>query len=64
MITMESIGWSGRLEEPDFLDRIFDQANLPSTDRRFKDAARDIWQHRVNNPKTGRTTGLHGPPSI
>ncbi|MCX6625618.1 MAG: abortive infection family protein [Acidobacteria bacterium] len=41
--------WHGRLEEADFLGRIFDLERLPSTDSRFKDAAADIWQHRVNN---------------
>lgn len=50
-ITMEQIDWSGRLEEPDFLARIYDLAGMPSTDPRFSDAARDIWQHRVRNPQ-------------
>lgn len=40
----------GRLGEPDFLARIFDLAHLPSTDSRFKDAYRDIYQHTVLNP--------------
>ena len=39
----------GRLEEPDFLGRIWDLSSLPSTDNRFRDAYRDIWQHRINN---------------
>jgi hypothetical protein len=50
-ITMEHVVWSGRLEEPDFLDRIYDLADMRSTDGRFRDAAGDIWQHRVNNPQ-------------
>ena len=41
--------WSGRLEEQDFLSRLWDLSKLPSEDHRFKDAAGDIWQHRVNN---------------
>jgi AbiJ N-terminal domain 3/Abortive infection C-terminus len=48
-ITVERIAWNGRLEEAEFLSRLFNLAALPSTDRRFPDAARDIWQHRVNN---------------
>lgn len=48
-LTAEKISWSGRLEEPEFLARIFDLQSLPSTDGRFKDAAGDIHQHRVNN---------------
>ena len=48
-IVAESINWSGRLEEPEFLSRLFDLSSLPSEDSRFKDAAGDIWQHRVNN---------------
>jgi AbiJ N-terminal domain 3/Abortive infection C-terminus len=49
-LTMENIAWHGRLEEVAFLERIWDLGNMPSTDGRFKDAAGDIWQHRVNNP--------------
>jgi hypothetical protein len=48
-ITLEKIDWSGRLEEPAFLDRIWDLNDMRSTDRRFRNAAGDIWQHRVNN---------------
>lgn len=49
-IQVEKFWWSGRLEEIDFLSRIFDLDNLPSTDSRFENAAGDIWQHRINNP--------------
>jgi hypothetical protein len=41
--------WAGRLEEPAFLSRLYRLAELPSYDRRYDDAAGDIWQHRVNN---------------
>jgi AbiJ N-terminal domain 3/Abortive infection C-terminus len=50
-LTLELVDWAGRLEEPDFLARIYDLADMRSTDGRFKDAAGDIWQHRVNNPQ-------------
>ena len=49
-IALSKTWWAGRLEEPDFLARIYDLESLPSTDTRFKNAAGDIWQHRVNNP--------------
>lgn len=45
----EKMNWCGRLEEPEFLSRLFDLQGLPSTDTRFDNAAGDIWQHRVNN---------------
>jgi hypothetical protein len=48
-LEIQRVNWPGRLEEPEFLARLFDLANLPSLDSRFKDAAGDIWQHRVNN---------------
>jgi hypothetical protein len=48
-ISSEKIYYSGRMEEQEFLSRLFDLFMLPSTDGRFKDAAGDIWQHRVNN---------------
>ena len=43
------ISWSGRLEEADFLSRIYDLKEMPSDDYRFKNAHGDIWQHRTNN---------------
>jgi hypothetical protein len=49
-ITVEQINWAGRLEEQEFLARLFDLSSLPSTDVRFKNASGDIWQHRINNP--------------
>ena len=48
-ISVEKINWSGRMEEPEFLSRLYNLASLPSDDSRFRDAAGDIWQHRVNN---------------
>jgi AbiJ N-terminal domain 3/Abortive infection C-terminus len=50
-ITTERVQWSGRLDEPDFLDRIYDLADMPSTDHRYKDAYGDIAQHRIRNPE-------------
>lgn len=48
-LIIEKINWSGRLNEPDFLSRMFDLSKLPSFDGRYKDAYGDIWQHRINN---------------
>jgi hypothetical protein len=48
-IAVEKVNWSGRMEEAEFLSRLFNLSSLPSTDGRFKDAAGDIWQHRINN---------------
>ncbi len=42
--------WAGRLEESEFLARLYNIEEMPSTDPRFKNAEGDIWQHRVNNP--------------
>lgn len=39
----------GRFEEIDFLKRLYSLSTMPSTDSRFKDAERDIWQHTINN---------------
>lgn len=49
LIIIEKIPWNGRLEEPDFLARLFDLKSMPSGDSRFSDAYGDIWQHRINN---------------
>jgi hypothetical protein len=49
-LKIDGIAWSGRLGEVEFLQRLYDLESLPSHDDRFKNAAKDIWQHRVNNP--------------
>lgn len=49
-IQVEGFWWSGRLEEIDFLSRMFDLERMESFDGRFPNASGDIWQHRVNNP--------------
>lgn len=41
--------WSGRISETEFLSRLYDLDALPSQDRRYKNAADDIWRHRVNS---------------
>ena len=43
------IHWSGDMDEDGFLKRIYDLDAMPSYDRRFKNAAGDIRQHRINN---------------
>ena len=48
-IKVEEIWWAGKLDETEFLSRIYDLENMASTDPRFSNAAGDIWQHRVNN---------------
>jgi hypothetical protein len=43
--------WSGRMQEDDFLGRIYDLKRMPTTDYRpgYDNAAKDIWKHRVMN---------------
>lgn len=41
---LERVSWSGSLDNVEFLSRLFDLQQLPSTDDRFEDAAGDIWQ--------------------
>ncbi len=48
-LVAEGVQLYGRLEETDFLSRIWDLDSMPSTDPRFRNATGDIWQHRVNN---------------
>jgi hypothetical protein len=50
-IALSKVYWPGRLEEPDFLARIYDLDAMASTDSRYRSAAGDIRQHRVNNPE-------------
>lgn len=53
-VFVENINLYGRLEETEFLSRIWDLGAMPSTDPRFKDAIGDIWQHTINNEDWGR----------
>jgi hypothetical protein len=48
-IRLERVAWSGRLQEDQFLSRLYKLKELPSQDHRFRDAAGDICQHRVRN---------------
>lgn len=41
--------FSGKLDELEFLGRIWDLSSMPSWDGRYDDAYRDIFQHRINN---------------
>lgn len=49
IIKIEEIWWAGKLDETEFLSRLYDLDNMKSTDARFSNAAGDIWQHRFNN---------------
>lgn len=46
---MEQINFCGRMNDKEFLERLYDLKKLPSNDSRYEDAAGDIWQHTVNN---------------
>lgn len=48
-IRLEGIFWAGKLDDVDFLSRLFDLESLPSYDNRYSNAAGDIYQHRHNN---------------
>jgi hypothetical protein len=48
-ITIGKIPWWGRMEETDFLSRLYDLEKMPSTDRRYKTAYQDVWKHREMN---------------
>ncbi|MEU1917242.1 protein kinase domain-containing protein [Streptomyces massasporeus] len=48
-LRLQNVDWSGRLEEAEFLKRIFDLDAFASYDSRFKTAEGDIYQHRSNN---------------
>ena len=53
LIFLEKINLYGRLEEPEFLSRLWDLDSMPSTDGRYESATGDIWQHTVNNDDWG-----------
>ena len=48
LVSVEGDQIYGRLEELEFLSRVWDLEAMPSTDARFDNAHGDIWQHTVN----------------
>lgn len=46
---LEDIYWPGKLNEVEFLSRLYDLGSLPSHDPRYTTASDDIWQHCINN---------------
>jgi hypothetical protein len=48
-LILNKVRWSGRFEEQQFLERLYDLSSIPSTDRRYYTAREDIWKHRVMN---------------
>ena len=48
-LIINTINWSGRIEETEFLARLYNLEIIPSNDARFENAIGDIWQHRINN---------------
>jgi len=48
-LKVRAIRYSGRLEEQEFLARLFDLNSLPSKDSRYKTAYDDIWKHMTMN---------------
>lgn len=48
-LLLENVAWAGRLEEDDFLSRLYNLDDLPSFDGRYRTARGDISKHRVLN---------------
>ncbi|GAA4980658.1 hypothetical protein GCM10023205_57140 [Yinghuangia aomiensis] len=46
---LENINWAGRMDDAEFLGRLYDLQSLESHDSRFRTAAGDIIQHTCNN---------------
>ena len=47
-LVASKVNWSGRLQDDEFLSRLYDLDSLPSNDSRLRTAAADIHQHTVN----------------
>jgi len=48
-LKLRNVNWNGRLDEVEFLNRLFNLEDFPSGDSRYENMRGDIWQHRVNN---------------
>jgi hypothetical protein len=60
-IIVTKIWYSGRLDEPNFLNRNFNLKELPSNDRRFTNAYDDMCKHTVMNSDWDADWFLHDP---
>jgi hypothetical protein len=49
IITIEKIDYAGRLQEIDFLRRLYDLSSIPSSYPNYANVERDIRRHRFNN---------------
>ena len=49
-IALNNIPWWGRLDDVEFLQRIYDLGNLPSHDPRHDTMSGDVARHRILNP--------------
>lgn len=69
-LRLEDTSWKGRLDDVEFLSRLYDLGSLPSTDTRYATASEDIWQHCISNDDwerdwvftDGRFNLLDAPP--
>lgn len=46
---VSGVSWAGRLNDDDFLARLYNLTSLPTHDHRYSNAGGDIFQHRVRN---------------
>lgn len=60
ILRVGNVVWSGKLDEVEFLQRLYDLKKIPSNDSRYSDVAGDIWQHRVNNPEDWDDDWVYG----
>ncbi|WP_297493910.1 abortive infection family protein [Acidocella sp.] len=56
--------WAGKLDDVEFLSRIFDLTSLPSNDNRHMDMAGDIARHRIMNPTDWDDDWVFSDPRI
>ncbi len=52
---IRDLDWFGDLDDVAFLGRVWDLTSMRSTDSRYRDAAGDVHQHRINNQLSGET---------
>jgi len=62
LLRVEEVRWYGRLNEVDFLSRMFNLNEMRSFDHRFSDAAGDIHQHTIMNPGDWEPDWIYSDP--
>jgi len=63
-LSLSEVKWSGRLDESEFLERVFSISKLPSNDRRTSDMQGEVFLHRDHFHDWGGPEWIYAEPRL